>query len=157
MTTAAPPKRRIVPFRPEHAERLDPQEHQRWTAEALRYGPEFWSGVLCRSEAITMLRGERVIGFGGVTWLDDSGSVSWAYFSAEAGPADMLYAYRQAREWLAGVAADYGLAEIRTVADDGFPAAHRWLKMLGYRCEAFLPQYLKGRDHWLYVRRFDHG
>lgn len=101
-------------------------------------------------QAFTAVDGDEVLCVSGCAEVWPGRALAWAFLSPAAG-RHMLTLSRA----VAGFLAQAQYRRIEAIVDDGFEAGHRWMRLLGFRCETpdGMPGYLPdGRKTFLYAR-----
>jgi hypothetical protein len=139
---------RVEAFRPAHLDRLRLQPAQaHFGAELLKPG---YADMLRQGSSFSAVAGDDVLACAGVSEVWEGRAVAWALVSEAAG-RHMLGIHRAT----AGFLAQAAYRRIEATVDEGFEAAHRWLRLLGFSCETpagmrgFNPD---GRNSFLYAR-----
>lgn len=137
---------RIVPYEARHLLQLQLQAAQRGVAP---FVTEAYAKMLESQFAITALVDDQPVAVGGITQLWEHRGLVWAFVGQGAGK-HWLGIHRAALQVLE--MAPYRRIEADTPVD--FKAGHRWLRMLGFTCEA--PRMkafsIDGGDSSLYAR-----
>lgn len=127
----------VIALQPAQAVAVEEMARPEYAVELQRHGPCF-----------TVTRTGEVIACIGVVWKYPTHGHAWALLSAEAGSC-MLGITRAVRRWLRF----HNAGRIETAVDCDFPAAIRWVEMLGFeregRMRAFTPD---RRDCYLYAQ-----
>lgn len=142
---------RVVDFQPEHMAalraHLQPKQAVHKEQCTVAFGQQLVeSGCL----TWTAIAGDTVLGAFGIIPVWDGRAHVWAYVTTDAA-RHMLAISRAIGRQLAAS----GFRRYEAEVSDDFPAAHRWIRMLGFRCEtqagmpAFFPDGSKG---FLYAR-----
>lgn len=139
----------ILPFQANHLAvlRLQPaQEYMASRVQADNYGVE----VEGWGPAYSAMADGRIIACAGVATVWPGRGAAWALLSKDA-PCHFIAVHRAVRDFL-----DHcGIRRIEAYVDPEFVAAHRWMRMLGFRQETPepMPGFLEdGRAMLLYAR-----
>lgn len=137
----------IVPFEPEHLERLTLQPSQAIMQPTLA-NPAYAKWLATSGPAYSLVDGDVVIASAGIIPQWENRALAWALISATAGK-HFVVIHKAIRRFF--VLHNY--KRIETAVDCSFEQGHRWMKMLGFeregRMRAFMPD---GRDCDLYAR-----
>jgi RimJ/RimL family protein N-acetyltransferase len=90
-----------------------------------------------------------IVALAGYTELWPGRAVVWGYLGSNAGPS-MSAMTRFMRAEMAKV--HLVCPRVEAYADRHHPAAHRWLKLLGFKREGLMRKFAGGRDFALYAR-----
>jgi RimJ/RimL family protein N-acetyltransferase len=140
----------VLPFATYHLRQLRLQQVQR---DAL--GPLFdtqdYGDFLARSEAYTCVHDGRVVACVGIVEAWKGRGMAWALLGNDVGADCMRAITKKTMRWMKE---QDRFTRIETTCDVDFPQAHRWLRLMGFSCEAecmrkFSPD---GRDQALYAR-----
>jgi hypothetical protein len=140
---------RIVPFRPEHAlaVRLQPMQVQ----EGPPVGQKEAEALASQGRGYSAIGDDgTVYAVAGILPQWEGRAIAWALIAYNAGP-HMLRITREIRKFLNGC----GFERIEASVDALFPAAARWVEMLGFERET--PEPMRrygptGRPAYLYAR-----
>lgn len=140
---------RIVPFKPEHIDRMREQGIQPSQAmDMLGKNPEYAAELAKAGIACSAVEGDRIIICSGVVTLWEGRGLAWALFPGDLG-ALFIGAHRAVKRFLDDCKLRRIEADIRT----DFEPAHRWIKMLGFQRECTRRAYCPlGNDYDLYAR-----
>lgn len=135
----------IVPFRAEHVEALDAQDHskglQRFITARSVLGLE-------GPYAYTALVDGRVMACAGVMPLWEGCGEAWSYLAWDCGK-HFIRITRAALRFFEAAPFD----RIQAVVEVSFPEGHRWVNLMGFALEApRLRRYVDGKDYALYAR-----
>ncbi len=121
----------MVDFQPQHLKEIRVQGAQTFEL----YDPDAGPALQKSGPCFTVLDGESVIACIGLVDMWRHGIakryVVWALIS-ECGPKNFLLITRRVRNWL--VAQD-GPVRVEATVASSFKAGHRWVDLLGFRCE----------------------
>jgi len=138
----------IVPFIPFHLRGLRLHESQEY------YKPfmceEYGQMLFNLGPAYTVRYEEEAIMCAGIMMTGKDRAEAWALVSLHSGPA-MLGITRKVKEHLDGL----NIKRIEAVVKDGFEEGHRWMKMLGFKCETpdgMEAHHEDGGKNFLYAR-----
>lgn len=121
---------RIEPFQPEHMAALLPRLNVDQTLSHELWTPDFCERLKETSETYTGLSGDgQVLVVAGVMKLWPGRHHLFAYMSLDSGPY-MTAITRGVRRFLDTVA-----GRLETQVSEGFEAGHRWVRLLGFKCE----------------------
>lgn len=137
----------VRPFTVEHLKQLQLQPAQAWCAPHLTPDLLDWLGDT-QNDAFTVFVGDEPILCGGLCTFWPGRAIAWSYVAADAG-AHMVSLTRVVERFL-----DLK-APRRTEAyvDAEFDAGHRWVRLLGFKCEGRLEAYKPdGGDQMLYAK-----
>jgi hypothetical protein len=136
---------RIEPFQPEHMAALLPRLNVDQTLGHEFHTPEFCERLKETSTTYTALTDDgQVLAICGVMQLWPERYHLFAYMSRDSGPY-MVSITRGVRRFL-----DTVRGRLETQVSDGFEAGHRWVGLLGFRCETpegmdwFFPENRRG-------------
>lgn len=120
----------LVPFKAEHFLALRPriQPMQQVCAESMT--PELAAGLETLPHTFTALQGDTVMACCGVLKMWEGRAHLWSYLAFDIG-RHLLQATREVKTFLD--AAPYRRYEAEI--SEGFEASHRWIKLLGFKCE----------------------
>ena len=131
-------------FRPGDLQVLALQPAQAISAEDMAK-PEYAVELQRAGPCYTVTRVGEVIACAGVVWKHPAHGHAWALLSAEAGSC-MLGMTRAIRRWLRF----HNTGRIETAIDCEFPAAIRWIELLGFEREGRMRKVTPdGRDCFL--------
>jgi hypothetical protein len=136
----------IVPFEPEHLDRLllQPAQAHFSTLFDPSYGPALANAGPC----FTGMDGDEIVGCSGVVKQWDNRATAWALLSGNAGK-NFASIHKAVKRFLD--ATDF--RRIEAYADADFDAGNRWLQMLGFEREGYMRQFSPiGKDAILYAR-----
>lgn len=138
---------RKVPFKAEHARRMNIQPAQTWMARAL-CGPGM--ATLEQPHAYTLLDGDNPLICAGVVELWEERAYVWSFLSADFTPAKFRRMHTFAREWIEWLPFD----RLEAAVEDSFEAGHRWVETLGFERETpgAMRKFMGGRDFVLYAK-----
>ncbi len=142
---------RIIPFKPEHLNKVSPQDAQSAVA---RYAASLDAQMLDRpGMAFTAVDGEHPVGCAGVVELWPGVGQAWAVLSEQALDHPVVLTRAAMRE-LPRICRDCGLGRVQASVADGHGAGARWLAFLGFEVEGLLLNYGPGGagDYWMYGR-----
>lgn len=142
---------KIVPFEPEHIERLRQAGLQREQAryEPILDNPEYARGLKVGGDAFSAIdRFGKVVACAGVIKMWANRGVAWSIIGGDLG-AEFYGVHMAVKRHLAAST----LNRIEAVVDLEFEEGHRWMKLLGFeketeRMRAYAPD---GRDCTGYV------
>lgn len=120
----------IVPFKTEHILALRGRLQPMQVAHSEQCTPEFGAQFERLGSTWTALVDGRVIGCAGIITLWTGRGHLWAYLAEDAG-RHMVGITRAVRAKLKEV----GLPRYEAEVAAGFSEAHRWVRVLGFRCE----------------------
>lgn len=140
---------RIVAFKPEHLADLRLQDAQREFQS--RLGDADYGAALAQvGNAFTGMVDGRVVGCAGAYEIWPGRAVVWALLSDECGPH-----FKAIHRAVQGFFLATSWRRVEAVVRAGFPAGHRWIRLLGFRCETpdGMPGYSPdGETYYLYSR-----
>jgi len=113
--------------------------------------PQWWMALndaMLAGTAMTVLRGDRVLAFGGLATIWPGRACAWCFLSADIPIAAWVPATRLARAVLDAS----GIARIEADIRDDFPPAARWARMLGFCDEGPMPAYWQGATYRRFAR-----
>lgn len=116
-------------FKAEHLKRLRLQIGQGWAEQYLT--DEYAEALERDTQAFTCFVGDRIIGCCGWLEFGPHRALLWSFIDESAG-RHMVALHRSVKLFLD--AAPY--KRIEAEVDVEFEAGHRWIKMLGFECEA---------------------
>jgi hypothetical protein len=121
---------RIESFEPEHMLALIPRLNTDQTLDPKLFTPQFCENMARTCDAFTGFAEDgRVVVIAGTLQFWPERYHLFAYMAKDAGPY-MTSITRGVKRYLDTV---YGRLETQVSA--GFPAGHRWVRMLGFKCE----------------------
>lgn len=121
---------RVEPFKPEHMAALLPRMNKDQTLDHGLWTPEFCARLAETCEAFSALsESGDVLAVCGVMQLWPERYHLFAYMSLDSGP-HMVALTRGVRRFLAALR-----GRMETQVSEGFEAGHRWVKLLGFKCE----------------------
>jgi len=123
---------KLEPLTVDHCRALHVQPWQSGQAANLRDEP-FMLGLIASGPAWAAVDGGRVLAIGGVVDNGGGRAFCWSFVGAELG-AEMIGCFRAAKR----VIDDLNFRRIETVTHCDFDAAHRLVKLLGFKFEASL-------------------
>lgn len=135
---------KIVPFEPEHALSIRLQEAQRFAISELPL--EYLTALKYAGTALTAIHQGEVICCAGIARTDGYGTL-WAYL-AKGHPHAFISLHKKAVRLIQSCE----LQHLEATVQKDFKAGERWLKLLGFKMEKPLPNYVLGQDHTLWVR-----
>jgi hypothetical protein len=139
---------RIVPYKPEHLQRMSLQEAQAYLSAWVT--PDMAKALGDGLVACSALEGDDVLGCAGIIPIWAGRAVAWAYLAPDIGTR-FVQIHRAVKKVIEGCY----VQRLEATADADFPAANRWLRMLGFQLEtpepmrAYTPA---GTDCFLYAR-----
>lgn len=139
----------VEPLSAMHVERLRVQARQRWEFALWPQGA--LEELLRSGQAFAGVRGEAVLAVAGVARVWEGRYQAWALLSGEVGPSGFLAVHRVVRAFLDQCA----YPRIEATVEEGFEEGHRWVRLLGMRCETpdGMPAYYPtGARAFLYAR-----
>jgi hypothetical protein len=137
----------FVPFSQAHMHLFEAQPMQVREQEVLRSAPDALD-ELAKGHAFTAMVDGEVIGCGGIIeWWPDRCSV-WAIVGKDAGPH-----MRGITRMVRAVLDRYPSRRIEATVREDFAQGKRWIRLLGFGCDGFLPAYSPlGEDVIMYSR-----
>jgi hypothetical protein len=138
---------RIVPFEPNHLERLLLQPSQAIMQETLTK-QEYATSLHSAGPAYSLVDGDEVFASMGLIPQWENRALAWGLISAESGPHFVLI-HKAVRRTMTA----HPYRRIETAVACDFEQGHRWASMLGFKCEGRMRAYTPdGRDCDLYAR-----
>lgn len=133
----------VEPFRVAHLHNLAYQPEQAYMREWMQANAHTYES----SNAFAMVDSEgQTLACAGIQEVWPGRAQAWCMFSARIGGGGMLCATRAVRRFLDL----HNLPRIEADVARDFPAGHRWMRVLGFRCET--PE---GRANFFDGRKFD--
>lgn len=121
---------RIEPFKPEHMAALLPRLNVDQTLDHGLWTPDFCERMAQTCEAYTAIADDgAVLAICGAMPLWQERYHLFAYMSKDSGP-HMLAITRGVDRFLSVLR-----GRLETQVSDGFEAGHRWVRLLGFKCE----------------------
>lgn len=136
----------VIPFQPQHFERLDLQASQ---AVALSHVTPAYTRALAEcGPALTVMHGERVLGCGGMAVMPFGVGCLWAFLAGDSGP-HFVGIHRVVSRFLEAIP----MRRVETSVLAGFQPGCRWMDMLGFQFEGVMRAYgPDGADYLRYAR-----
>jgi len=139
----------IEPLQGRHLDMIRVQVRQRWE---FALWPEGALERLVKSgDAFAGVRGHAVLALAGVSKVWEGRYQAWSFLSRDCGPSGFVAVHRAVRSYLD----QSSYRRIEATVESDFDEGHRWLRMLGMRCEtpeAMVGYYPDGRSAYLYSR-----
>lgn len=136
----------IAPFHPAHMLEIRAQPNQPKDSK-LFADPEYGQ-CLASGEAFTVLDGNTVQACLGVFEMTEGRALAWALLGEDCGRV-MVRLHKQVRAYLE----QCPFHRVEAYVDPNFPAAIRWMRLLGFEFEGRMRQFLPNRaDQLLYAR-----
>lgn len=119
---------------------------------ALFADPEYGASIERGPYAFTGVADSEVIACAGVVMEWAGRGMCWAIVGENAGPH-----FRAVHRAVSGFLAQTNIRRLEMVVKKGFPEAHRWARMLGFKMEGCMHAYSPaGDDYYLYAKvRYD--
>lgn len=135
----------VVPFEAVHFARLEPQAVQQWAKE--HHGD---MRVAEGPHAITVMQDGQPVLCGGAVEIWTGRAHLWSMLSSKASAANFLGIHRHVTGFLDGLP----FRRLEAAVDVDFEAGHRWMRLLGFTCEAprMRAYEVDGHDSALYAR-----
>ncbi len=145
---------RLVPFEPEHAERIELRDFDRLGLEA-RGGPAALVALAAcyarAGPAWTALDGDRIVACGGVAAQPGATGNAWALTSPLVERHPLAFA-RAARRALEAAERDLGLTRIQTTVHERHDVPRKWFEYLDFQCEGLLRRLVGNDNYHIYAR-----
>lgn len=136
----------VIPFEPEHLERLDLQDAQRYMVSHICV--EYLKRLAVVGPALSAEVDGRIIASAGVAFQGFGMGVLWAFVSKDAG-RHFVRLDRSVRRLLELT----GLKRIEATTEASFVQGCRWLALLGFENEGRMRAYgPNGEDHYRFAR-----
>ena len=136
---------RVENLQRHHFSLLELQERQSFFDELMH--DSNYKDFLVNSSAYSLVDDLNCYGMAGVIDMGFGRGQAWSLFSKNAGK-HMVRITRAVKDYLNSV--DYNRIEMHVEKD--FDEARRWAKMLGFEYESEMPQFLNGKDYYMFVR-----
>ena len=139
----------VIPFHPAHLKALVLQPHQAFMGSQV--ASDGYGQVLADAPGVayTGMADGRIIACAGVMEIWAGRGAAWA-FLAQDKPETFRQVHRAVKLFLDSSA----MTRIEAYVDTDFPAAYRWMKLLGFERETPAPMraFAGSRDMYLYAR-----
>lgn len=137
----------IIQFQPEHLQELALQPAQKDAYADL--AKKEYGESLAKGQAATVLHEGRIVACTGAIPIWKGRAELWSLIAADIGPLGMHKLHFKAKRWLEST--DWRRLEAH--CDARYLQAHRWLHLLGFKCEGPLEKYTPdGRDCLRFAR-----
>lgn len=142
---------KIVPFEPEHFEKLILQPSQAIMQPFLS-DREYATNLARAGQAFTAIDGNDVVCCAGVIAQHPLRAIAWAVVSKDAGThfVQLTKAIKRFLELT-------GYKRIETAVSTDFEQGHRWAKLLGFEREGTMKSYAPNGDDYDLYARIKHG
>lgn len=136
----------VIPFEPEHMETimLQPAQQRFFTY----FNKEYAKDLKISGPCFTGIKDGRVLGCAGLVKQWENRAIAWSLLSGDIGN-DFISIHKAVVRFL-------NLSEynrIEAFVDANFQQGHRWIEMLGFKCEGYMEQFNPdGGDAMLYAR-----
>jgi hypothetical protein len=137
----------LVPFEPEHLDRLTVQRSQEWLAQNFS-DAEYGKSLTAAGPCYTLTDGDHIAMCAGLVNMWEGRAQAWSLLARDAG-RHMTKIVRVMKRFLEM----QDIRRIEAVVDNGFEPGHRMIRLLGFAHEGLMRGYLPdGRDAVLYAR-----
>lgn len=144
---------KVLPFRPEHLERMSFQPQQEWLSDYIKENPEHAEDMAVDHKSFSVEYEGDILFVGGCVELHKGVGEIWAVLSEDAIRRQGLFITKGAKDFLDMLQLEEGYHRLFATVDTGFVAGHRWARILGFHLESILEKYRPNkRDAALYVR-----